>query len=83
MNGFNPGAMDRWITGNYGEDHPDNVDDRSDRERHEAICRAMERDRRRRSLGNGLCFECNIVLSKDAYSNGTCQQCGTDLDVWR
>ena len=21
---INSGALDRWITGNYGEDHPDN-----------------------------------------------------------
>ena len=24
MNQINAGALDRWITGNYGEDHPDN-----------------------------------------------------------
>lgn len=82
MNGINPGALDRWITGNYGEDHPDNVDDRTDRERHEATCRAIDRERRRRALDNGYCPECNIILTKQAYVDGVCQECRHDLGVW-
>jgi hypothetical protein len=75
-------GLDAWITGNYGEDHPDNVDDRSDRERHEAVCRAIDRDRRRRALNNGRCPECNAILTKQAYVDGACQVCRNDLGVW-
>ena len=38
-------TLDDWITGSYGEDHPDNQDDRSDRERHEATLRAIDAER--------------------------------------
>jgi len=80
MNGFNTGALDRWITGNYGEDHPDNVDDRTDRERHEAVCRAMDADRKRRARSQGLCHECNAILTKNSYVRGECMMCGTIIE---
>ncbi|GAI81437.1 unnamed protein product [marine sediment metagenome] len=41
-------GLDAWITGNYGEDHPDNIDDRTDKERHEAILRTIDGERKRK-----------------------------------
>ena len=43
-------GLDAWITGNYGEDHPDNLDDRSDQERHEATLRAIDAERERQAV---------------------------------
>jgi hypothetical protein len=73
-------GLDAWITGNYGEDHPDNVDDRSDRERHEAICRAIDADRKRRAREQGRCEECGCILTRNDYVRSECAECGALLD---
>lgn len=72
-------GLDAWITGNYGEDHPDNTDDRSDRERHDAACRAIdaERDERaRRAAWSWVLNNCNGI-----DNIGTCPICGERVQV--
>jgi len=66
-------ALDAWITGNYGYDHPDNqVDpDEAAEERHRAFCRAMDRREAAQQILHGkvrtyvLTFDCDdpIVFS--------------------
>lgn len=72
-------GLDAWITGNYGEDHPDNVDDRSDQERHEATCRAIDAERHLRARADAwrwITAHCNGI-----DNIGDCPICGERVQV--
>jgi hypothetical protein len=73
-----PRSLDSWITGNWGEDHPDNyVDpDEAREEAHRAYCRAMDREEARQRAWQWVLNHC------DGIDNiGNCPVCGERIQV--
>ena len=75
MTDLNKAKLDAWITGNWGYDHPDN-EEPTDQERHEMICREIDREAKIRRAFQWTFDHCNGI-----DNIGLCPVCGERVQV--